>query len=88
MPSYVMQVKVGEEWKDIRPSYETSPPYRYKTQQAAVRMLEICYPDQCREQRLSGVHPPYVEGALVRVMESSEEPNQDWEPNRARETAW
>lgn len=45
-----MQVKIDKVWRDIRPS--TGPVYTYNTVAEAAKMLEMCYPDQCREARM------------------------------------
>ena len=50
---YRMQVKVDGVFKNVRPSGSQSP-YDYDTRLEAERMLDICYPDQCRAQRLGG----------------------------------
>jgi len=53
---YEMRILIGpegkEEWKATHPS--RGEPYRYDTKDEARRMLAICYPDQLREERLSG----------------------------------
>jgi hypothetical protein len=63
-----MQVRVPTgEWRWVHCSGRTEKPYAYPTADAAARMLDICYPDQCRAERLAGRHPPYMLGDRVRV---------------------
>jgi len=49
-----MQINLGTEdkpaWKSI--SMEGHPPYEFDTKEEAESMLDVCYPDQCREDRL------------------------------------
>lgn len=54
--------------QDVHPSGRPDQPYEYTTQEEAVAMLHLCYPDQCRVQRLENHQPPY-EGCRVRVVE-------------------
>jgi hypothetical protein len=49
---WIMEIKVGGSWVPI--SMKDKPPYAYKTREEADHMLRICYPDQVRNQRLSG----------------------------------
>ncbi len=57
---YMMQVKLnGQMWVSVCPT--DGKPYQYDTEEKAREMLEICYPDQCREARL-GADP------MVRVV--------------------
>ena len=54
--SWVMQINMGTrgepDWHSI--SMKDKPPYQYETEKEAEHMLNICYPDLCREDRLSG----------------------------------
>ena len=50
---FEMQIKIDDEWKSIKQT-NAKEPYRYETRQEADRMLDICYPDQRREDRLDG----------------------------------
>lgn len=51
-----MQINVGNTdpptWKSVRPT--GGHPYVYDTEEEAAHMLNTCYPDQCREDRLGG----------------------------------
>jgi len=51
-----MQINMGTreepDWRSI--SMKDKPPYQYDTEKEAERMLNICYPDLCREDRLAG----------------------------------
>ena len=49
-------------WYGIHPSGRDPKVYSYETRNEAARMLNICYPDQCREARL-GAEP------VVRIRE-------------------
>jgi len=53
-----MQINLGNEdppnWVSVSPSGSKTP-YEYDTKQEAAHMLDTCYPDQCREDRLGGV---------------------------------
>lgn len=42
----------GTRWAAICPT--GGEPYEYDTEDAARRMLQICYPDICRDERLGG----------------------------------
>ena len=46
---YVMQIRAltanGKEWLSVRPT-ASNHPYTFETVQEALRMLNICYPDQ------------------------------------------
>lgn len=57
--AWQMQINLGNEdppnWKSIKATNAKNP-YEYDTEREAARMLKICYPDQCRDDRL-GVHP-------------------------------
>jgi hypothetical protein len=61
---WIMQIKIEDEWRSI--SQLGKPPYRYETEAEAERMLRICYPDLCRDDRLAGVRE------RTRVVEVSE----------------
>lgn len=52
---FEMQIKIDGEWKPIRQS-EAKEPYQYEIRAEAERMLDICYPDQRREDRLDGAN--------------------------------
>lgn len=52
---FEMQIKIEDEWKSIRAT-GAKEPYRYETRREAERMLDICYPDQRREDRLDGAN--------------------------------
>ena len=57
---WVMQLQNEEgEWVSIH--QKGCDPYTYETRQEAHRMLEICYPDQCRLNRIGG-DPHYEKG--------------------------
>jgi hypothetical protein len=61
---YMMQVKLGNHiWVSVAPS--DGKPYVYPTETQAREMLEICYPDQCREARLGA--PPVVRVIKVKT---------------------
>lgn len=49
--SWRMQVATPGGWMDIRPV--EGKPYEYSTAAEAGYMLRVCYPDQCREDRLN-----------------------------------
>jgi hypothetical protein len=65
---YMMQVKVDGVWKAVKPSSDDTP-YTFENWDEAKRTLEMCYPDQCRESRLSGDHQYTGEGGIVRITE-------------------
>jgi len=65
--SWVMLVRVDEEWKPVRPTGGEDP-YRFPDKETAARMLRISYPDQLREARL-GAEP------TVCIKEVDEDPN-------------
>jgi len=49
---WIMELKINGKWRPIRPT--NGNVYTFETKEEARRMLNICYPDQCREQRLGG----------------------------------
>ena len=55
MERWVMEIKVNGQWIAVKASHATEP-YIYATQAEAQHMLEMCYPDQCREDRLDSTH--------------------------------
>jgi hypothetical protein len=67
--SWEMQVKVGDEWRSVRPT-GSEDPYRYPDKESAAKMLRICYPDQLREARLGG-------DPVVRLKEVEEPANME-----------
>jgi hypothetical protein len=52
---FEMQIKIKDEWTSIKCSGEKTP-YRYETKEEAERMLDICYPNERREDRLDGTN--------------------------------
>ena len=52
---FEMQIKIDDKWVSINAT-NAKEPYQYETRQDAERMLDICYPDQRREDRLDGAH--------------------------------
>ena len=42
---YIVEVKVGDIWKALRPASGAAP-YTYETLGAAHQIMEMCYPDQ------------------------------------------
>jgi len=64
--SWQFQINVGHKdppnWVSVGPTGKE--PYNYDTEEEAQYMLELCYPDQCREDRLGG-HPKW--GRVVEV---------------------
>lgn len=51
---WVMELKMpGRDWVAI--SMENKPPYEYDSKVEAGSMLRTCYPDQVRNDRLSGL---------------------------------
>ncbi len=50
---FEMQIKIDGEWKSIKKT-GAEHPYQYSAREEAERMLDICYPDQRREDRLDG----------------------------------
>ena len=55
-----MQVNLGGTWTWVHPS--GGKRYEYPTKDRAQYMLEICYPDQIREQKLGGPITVRVQG--------------------------
>ncbi len=51
--SYVMQIKIDDRWTSIKGT-GLPEPYKYETKQEAENMLDTCYPDLCRDDRVSG----------------------------------
>ncbi len=51
--AWVMELKIYGKWTPI--SMQNKPPYEYDTAKEALNMLRICYPDQVRNDRLSGL---------------------------------
>jgi len=49
---YIMQIKIDDVWRSIAPT--GGEPYEFDEEDEAQRMLNICYPDICREMRLGG----------------------------------
>lgn len=41
--AWIMEIKMGDEWKAIRPDTH-KPPYYYADEVDAQNMIEICYP--------------------------------------------
>ena len=60
MPKFYMEVKVGGKWFAVAPT--DGKRYEYDTPEKARAMLEVCYPDQCREKRLGGPIVVRVQG--------------------------
>lgn len=58
---YEIQIVVEGKWKPLHPP--DGKPYRYKSEEEARHILEMCYPDQMREFRLGG--PEF--GRVVKV---------------------
>lgn len=63
---YGMQVLHAGKWKWVAAS-TSEKPYAFPGPHGAAAMLDACYPDQCREERLAGRHEPYLDGEKVRV---------------------
>lgn len=70
MMPWQMQLNFGDKgapvWRSIHGSDPTKP-YEYDTEEEAEHMLNVCYPDQCRLDRLDG------ERTLTRVIEVTHE---------------
>ncbi len=50
---FKIQIKLDGVWCDIH--QPNRPPYLWPKREDAERMLEMCYPDQMREQRLYAI---------------------------------
>lgn len=48
---FQIQIKLGDNWHSVRKDAK-SQPYEYETETEAWNMMNICYPDQVRAQRL------------------------------------
>ena len=55
-----MQILIGENWHWV--SKNIKPPYQYETEEEAIKMLSIYYPEQFQKQKLGGSVTVRVQG--------------------------
>ena len=51
MPKFVVQVRIkdqngGVDWLPVHPSHHPNEPYMFETEEAAEKMMRMCYPDE------------------------------------------
>lgn len=49
--TWIMELRTKDGWRPIKATWQKDP-YQYGSKIEALKMLEICYPEQCREERL------------------------------------